>query len=692
MQRTIPSRPSLISLLSRCVNAGAVSLVATTLLTNVTTAGGPEGTVNHWVGGGGFGQAVVPTGVWTFDLLSDEQRATGANCLNTAFNPFGDIIMNHGWQPSIESTLPPLIGELPLELMGFDTFDVGGGVLRFDADGTGVLLPGQISEAVSPVIDMQQMELSPLGWPELAFSGLSLPMPPDVMLICGVREVHGAQFGPWQEVFLPIQPGAHDYRAPFLEPIDLAADGLQFKIGVQNNGPDPVPGGPAVDGVKAEVKDAEARSWKFVPDITQGNTATCMASAFANCLSWWASNGYPELTSGDTQAEKNETLRKELKEKIYDKDLGDAGVTRHLRDKGVYRGQPAPKPEEGEEARPQLEHVRRSGANATWSWLKEQFEAGHDVVIRVQWYNEDGELVDPDIAHYMTVARVQDGDSGFADGEANGEGSEEGEGEDPPERKIRVANPWGDTTDEVTNANKDDVYDTLDVTVSESGRIRLDNDSIEDGAAGIDDADYLCVTDINVVRPVAAGDSIPSTLMYDAAHAGADGALTSYSYTAANGFDTPLAFVALHLEVPIDAVSAPPGWEWMPLPTLYPGASGCGNWFGSSGVAWFTETDPIAPGDARSGFEITVNANYPFVDFEGLAYFEANEDGAFLIAPAPAPIPGDIDGDGDVDFSDLVAVLSAWGPCPAGPCPADLDGDGMVSFGDLLIVLSNYSN
>ena len=50
------------------------------------------------------------------------------------------------------------------------------------------------------------------------------------------------------------------------------------------------------------------------------------------------------------------------------------------------------------------------------------------------------------------------------------------------------------------------------------------------------------------------------------------------------------------------------------------------------------------------------------------------------------PCPGDLDGSGDVDFSDLLAVLAAWGACEA--CPEDLDGNGIVEFADLLIVLA----
>lgn len=61
-----------------------------------------------------------------------------------------------------------------------------------------------------------------------------------------------------------------------------------------------------------------------------------------------------------------------------------------------------------------------------------------------------------------------------------------------------------------------------------------------------------------------------------------------------------------------------------------------------------------------------------------------------VIPDAP---PGDLDCDGLVGFSDVLIILSAWGPCPEPPvrCPADLDEGGDVGFSDLLIALSNWS-
>jgi hypothetical protein len=53
-----------------------------------------------------------------------------------------------------------------------------------------------------------------------------------------------------------------------------------------------------------------------------------------------------------------------------------------------------------------------------------------------------------------------------------------------------------------------------------------------------------------------------------------------------------------------------------------------------------------------------------------------------------AACPGDFDGDGAIGFGDLLAVLSAWGPCAG--CPEDVTHDGEVGFGDLLVILSSW--
>ena len=55
----------------------------------------------------------------------------------------------------------------------------------------------------------------------------------------------------------------------------------------------------------------------------------------------------------------------------------------------------------------------------------------------------------------------------------------------------------------------------------------------------------------------------------------------------------------------------------------------------------------------------------------------------------PSPCPADLDESGTVGFNDLVALLSAWGPC-GNPCVGDLDESGEIGFNDLVSLLSAW--
>ncbi|MFK7960016.1 MAG: hypothetical protein AB8G96_05765 [Phycisphaerales bacterium] len=61
--------------------------------------------------------------------------------------------------------------------------------------------------------------------------------------------------------------------------------------------------------------------------------------------------------------------------------------------------------------------------------------------------------------------------------------------------------------------------------------------------------------------------------------------------------------------------------------------------------------------------------------------------------PGIADCLGDFDIDGEIGFSDLLTLLAAWGPCPAGAfCDADLDASGAVDFADLLSLLAAFGD
>jgi hypothetical protein len=51
----------------------------------------------------------------------------------------------------------------------------------------------------------------------------------------------------------------------------------------------------------------------------------------------------------------------------------------------------------------------------------------------------------------------------------------------------------------------------------------------------------------------------------------------------------------------------------------------------------------------------------------------------------------DVNCDGVVDVTDLLAVIAAWGECPAtDPCTADTNGDGVVDVTDLLAIIGSW--
>jgi murein tripeptide amidase MpaA len=125
--------------------------------------------------------------------------------------------------------------------------------------------------------------------------------------------------------------------------------------------------------------------------------------------------------------------------------------------------------------------------------------------------------------------------------------------------------------------------------------------------------------------------------------------------------------------------------------------SGAGAWVqlelvSENASAWVQRTfrvaDFVTPGPQ-------VQIRFVARDLGGGSVVEAGVDGIQVLAVGcpKSGIPGDVNNDGIVDVIDLLALLGAWGPCPAPPmgCPADVNGNGAVEIADLLTLLANWT-
>ena len=84
---------------------------------------------------------------------------------------------------------------------------------------------------------------------------------------------------------------------------------------------------------------------------------------------------------------------------------------------------------------------------------------------------------------------------------------------------------------------------------------------------------------------------------------------------------------------------------------------------------------------------LVAGVSWPYgAGVEGYSYLGPNA--TLLVEYEDEPCPGDTDGSGTVDVTDLLAVISGWGPCIV--CDADIDESGAVDVGDLLAVLDSW--
>jgi len=140
-----------------------------------------------------------------------------------------------------------------------------------------------------------------------------------------------------------------------------------------------------------------------------------------------------------------------------------------------------------------------------------------------------------------------------------------------------------------------------------------------------------------------------------------------------------------------------------------------GDWFnrGVSALIYLSEDDVITTGDRLIGsqyFSYILGGGFGYVDTsitipadidDGNWYVgiklnstddvnDENNTGstALVVGDAVTPCDGDTDESGTVDVTDLLAVISQWGPCSG--CSGDLDGNDSVDVNDLLTVIGNW--
>lgn len=581
-------------------------------------------------GGGGTDERVTETGVWTFDVLSSDQRDAALNCGSSVMRPFGSVPSQYGWVESADSTSPPI--HLNLEQGWFDTpsHDVGGGVLAFFDLESESIDECQLSLVESPVLDSALFE-GRTGLLEIRFSGNSNDLPSRVVLVTGSRVSANGLWSDWSDVEAAIATGPSDYAILLPHKISDATDAVQIRVGIRN-GPQSVPNrGPVIDDVRLvlmSVSGKVAADLKTIPDIAQDDEPVCTAAAYSNCLMWWSQNGYPEIAPpGNTPKERNDAMLATMIKKFYgDKDgneykggKSDFGIVEFLREKGVSNKTNAPLPD----GRAPLKVQAATEKGASWTYLTEHVAQKHDVVLLVEYLDAKGDTVMDESGkpaqHGLTVAGVSTDSKGNP--------------------QIVVANPWGRSHDVVaSDEDAKAAYETLKVSVNADGTVRIDDDELETRAKGVKGADHLKIKGIRVVMPAAPA----STPKVDTdVTPNLPPGKNQYAYTIDNLDNYPLDFFAIITNGPPTDITTPLGWTWELLPAQRPSSDTCEGVIGPQGVAWRTASNAIPPRGNLAGFGFSVSSMYPAVDSAAVGCVASGTDVEFgVIADGPGPATG----------------------------------------------------
>jgi len=108
-------------------------------------------------------------------------------------------------------------------------------------------------------------------------------------------------------------------------------------------------------------------------------------------------------------------------------------------------------------------------------------------------------------------------------------------------------------------------------------------------------------------------------------------------------------------------------WSWAVVPTAE-------SWYGNVG-----EATNYRVSRSRTNYDPAINANDDI---------DTPAEEVETLGRNVYDCPGDADGDMEIGFTDLLSLLTKWGPC--NNCPEDLDGDDDVGFADLLALLTKW--
>jgi len=598
----------------------------------------PAGPFGRMAGGDGE-YGIAANGEWTFDRFDEPPLLDGCYARQDSV---GDLPDPGLWALSPESS--PAAGVLPAVEDGETdaeraAADVEGHALWFYDPATEGFPIGHRGLFETPELDLEALGLT--GGPlALHFLSLKKPQPHvgELKWVVRVRwRLPNGEWGPWHE-YVDLVDGT---EGPESHALALPGQGtkVQVMIGIANTGAFQVSNkGAKVDKPKlVRVVTGPPPTYKPVPQLNQtDHKHTCMAMAAAACLAYWANNGYPELRESGTTAQKNKKLADSLA-KIMEKKpptepdspnegRGMGGIAEWLKRRGVHVDGVGPPPRK----KLKMEHFRDS--SASFSRMKHHLSRGHDVILGIRAYKANGDTVqgvNGPWAHAVTLAGI----------------TEETDGT----KSIRVSDPNGKTIQDEDAADpkkQDKNYPPTKITLEGDGGVQIDAKWKKKG----DDIIYK-VEEVVVVRPDPENPAPPapqlvagSPPMRAVPVTGSDAASANlFSYTITAPLDRPLDYVAVEIRVPYQAVTAPPGWTWEPLPSLSPGGSGCEHLFGPHGIAWRSLGADIPPGGSLSGFSFQADATYPpSTDELDWLVSSPGVHGEYTYSDGPGPAPSPI--------------------------------------------------